>query len=435
MNKKNIINGFDETFNININNKYIYISILALTFINYFIKFENINIFVIFLICIAINILLINKMNYKNKIIIILFFISFISKAIYSLFLLKNNIFPFEDSLTYLHHLDIMKDGFGIVSFKYVYNIAQSLHVGYHYFIYCIDFIFRNNYALYMANVIMFQASSVLFLNYMEMMRFKRKIINIVILFSLISFNMMIFTSNILKDSLVLFATMITICSYGAYKKGIYKSKNNIIIIIILGLMILLFTRIYTCIAIMMGIMADYIVADRNLVKLIKNRKINKKNIIILLFTLVALYVLIKNTSIWMYVYAIANSLKDALSNIPMLVIGTIKELIRTFISPLPWNAIDNFDVYTVTAIDSTIAIVFGFALIMFVIKFIKFKEFRKISYIYIVPIIVQASILGITYDSGSVRQRISIFLFMPLMYCIGFYYKENDKDKGIYKL
>lgn len=412
-------------------NTYLIITIFIFTSINYFLYNNSISNMLIFSIFLLLNLILLSFMNYKNKIINILFMISFFIKSIYAYNLFINGHFPFNDSLTYLTHLDAMKYGNGIKSFGDVYNVAQSLHVGYHYFIFIIDLIFKNKYALYMSNIIMFQASVVLFLNYLKDKKLNKQIINITICFSLISFNMVIFTSNILKDSLVLFMTILSIYLYNKYT---IKKEKKYILGLTVSLVILFITRIYTGVALTLAIIVDYILNYNTFKKNIYNIKFNKKFILISSSIIISVVILIKYTGIWMYIDAIRISLESSFTNIPLLVIGTIKELVRTFISPLPWNALDKIDVYSITAIDSTLAIVFGFTLLMFIVKFLKFKELRKLTYIYIIPIFIQASILGITYNEGSVRQRIAIFLFIPLLYCIGYFYNYNKPDKGIYE-
>ncbi|WP_158540672.1 hypothetical protein [Romboutsia weinsteinii] len=324
-----------------------------------------------------------------------------------------------------------MKKNSGIQSFNAVYHVASSLHVGYHYFIYIIDLVFKNNYALYMSNILMFQASAVLLLNYLTDKKFKEKIIKIVVICSLLSFNMVIFTSSILKDSLVLFTVMLSIYMYNRYR---LSGKKINIVLLFLALIVLLLTRIYTCVAMVIAISIDYMITSDVISEKIRTIKFNRKSIGISVVSIIVGFIIIRFTSIWMYVIAISNSMRSALYDIPGLVIGTIKEIVRTFLSPLPWNVLDSFDVYTITAIDSTLALIFVFTLLMLIIKIIKYKHVRNITLIYVIPIIIQASILGITYDTGSVRQRIGVFLFIPLLYCIGYYYNDKLEDKGIYR-
>lgn len=429
MNIKDLTKHYDITDPKN--KKIIYFCIGILIVLNMIIQIENINNLIILTISIILNIMLISKMQYKNRLIIYVFMGSFFIKSIYAFFMLSTSNYPFVDSLTYLHHLQVMKRDNGIESFNAVYQVAQSLHVGYHYFIYIIDMIFKHRYALYMSNILMFQSASVLFLNYMDDKKFKDIIINIVIVFMLLSFNMVIFTASILKDSLVLFTVILSLYLYNRHR---YHGGRINIILMVLSLIALLLTRIYTCVAIVIALLIDYAINSDIVYNKISNLKLNKQNIIISILLISISFVIVRFTGLWMYVNAILNSMKSAFSDIPDLIIGTIKEIVRTFISPLPWNVLDSLDVYTITAIDSTITMLFIFTLGMLIIKFIKYKGIRKLTLIYIIPIIIQASILGITYDTGSVRQRIGVFLFIPLLYCIGYFYNDKSIDKGIYR-
>jgi hypothetical protein len=155
----------------------------------------------------------------------------------------------------------------------------------------------------------------------------------------------------------------------------------------------------------------------------------NKKTLMNLFIVISILVVVNKFLSLDIYTDFIFEELSRFSSNIPKLIIGTVYGTITMFFSPLPWNVIGINDVYSVTGIDSILLIGFSFSLILFAIKFIKYRNMRKITYVYIIPIIIHAAILGTTYTEGSTRQRIPIFLFMILIYILGIFYREPICD------
>lgn len=356
---------------------------------------------------------------HKKKVpILILFLINmtFILRIIYAYDIYSSIVSPFPDSFDYIIMLDkailISKYDFSTIS-----HLAGSLHFGYLYLMIITYKIFNNYFALYLINIMLFNLSCILLYKIIYL-DFGKKIAMISTLLGILSMNMLLFTSNILKDSLVLFLALTSLYLYKRFiADSIGIKRIVLLLLIIIVLMVLLFTRIYTAVAFFLAMLIDYYVNHSK-----KNLKGKLKYIFILLLLIFA----IMNSSILSlyYVnilhYAKSFSYFNYLLKLP---IGIVKIIL----SPLPWNLLTNKSHYIILTTDSIFLLLFNFYIIFFLKKVIQYKELRNKMYIYIIPILVHSATFGLAYEGNSTRQRIAVFFFIITMYVIGMMYKKEQ--------
>lgn len=347
--------------------------------------------------------------NYPVPIsILIILLISFIFRSYYSYNVYTTIISPFNDSFGYLDNLNKLLNIEGL-NFSIVEEAVGTSHFLYYYVLYFTYKIFNNYFSLYLINILLF-CLSMLFLYRIAAKDFGGKIAYITVLISLFSANFLLFTSNILKDSLVLFLSILVVY---IYKFG--NRKTMPLLMIISGLLIL--TRIYAGFSIITAITIDVMI----------NRKVFKSRATkIASFTtlIITLFVLFNYTFLSRYL----ELAKDFMNQYSLSqILGILpKSLFDFFFEPYPWAIFSGeYTVYSVLQIDSAFAIIFSFALVMFTFKFLVHKDLRSKMYFYLIPIIFHATVLGLAYGGGA-RQRIGAYAFVIMIFVIGALYKTK---------
>lgn len=330
--------------------------------------------------------------------------ITFILRSIYSYLIYQSIVSPFPDSFGYLYGLKQMYQA-DDVSINTVSNIAQSLQFAYLYLMYWTFKVFHSTYSLYLANIFLFSVSLLLF--YRSIINdFGEKVAIGTVFVSLLSMNLFLFTSNILKDSLVLFLSTLALF--------LYKRKKNFILLTIV--IAALFTaRIYTGMAFVLAFFIDTLVNEWKVMKVYK--KIGAVFSIPIIILIVISGRFTSNYVNVLQSFVSGTQIVDVFVKSPIAVF-------KMFFSPLPWNVSEVNYPYTITLFDSCFTVLFGFSLIMFFIKWCKYKQLRRKMHLYILPIWIHAYALGVTYDGDSTRQRIAVFFFIILIYFIGMFYK-----------
>lgn len=360
---------------------------------------------------------------YKSKLPLWLKFfliMTYIIRVLYSFYNFDNNIVKFPDTIHYINIIQEMNQ-FDKITFENITNITGTLHIGYNIVSYFSFKIFGTIYSLYLLNILMFCSSVVLFHEHL-VTRFGNKIADGAITLMILSMNMFIFTSNILKDSLVLFLTIFCITLYDRFKTD---KKFTVLGFTALCSMLLVMTRIYAGFGVIAGIILDYVFCY-------KNKNTNKR--VKLTFIIMILFCggFMATNGNQYYIMAV-NYIKKI--GISLLIIKNITlYAISMLFSPLPWNMTNEITVYTPTIIDSTFFITFSPVIIMFIFKIYKSKFLRSKFLLYSMPILFHIIALGSSYQTGAIRQRIAVLPFFILTYIIGIYELKYSTRTNIYK-
>jgi hypothetical protein len=334
-----------------------------------------------------------------------LVFIGFVIKSIYAYYVFKTIISPFPDSFNYISNLDEMN--YSDLSINSVSQISGTLQFGYYYLMYSVMMVFKTAYALYLANIFMFSLSGVMFYKLLKT-DFGEGIAKVSAVVFLCSMNMLLFTSNILKDSLVLFLVMLSLFIYKQYK---FKA------LVILPLIILFTVRIYAGASVAVAIIFDFIILGRLSLR---------SKIFGSLFTVIAVGVLNAFSFTDNYTRLIKSFITG--SNPLELIVNPAISLFKFYFAPLFWNLIADPGVYLITFVDSLLAFICSFAVLLFIIKFIRSKELRSKMWIYLIPILIHALALGVQYGGDSTRQRIGVYGFIILTFVVGMFYKQRSQ-------
>lgn len=356
-----------------------------------------------FLILLAV----VNEMKWEIPIfILILLILSFWIKSLIALNNFRSERLVFPDSLKYVNEVSIMLSS--NMSLNEVITTINTIQFGYHYFLYFIFIIFSNVFAYFLVNILLFSISSLVFYK-LILKDFGNKIAFWTTSMLLISTNMTLFSTNILKDVLVF-----TLIILGLF---LYR-KNRIFLSLIVG--IVLFTiRIYGGASLIIAILLDLIITSN----FSKIRKIILSICILIMFLIINIF------SVSNYFVANISSFFTNF-NILTTVIDTGVALVKFYFSPLFWNVNSLDNMYVLLVFDSLVFLFFSVFLLMFIFKFLKYKNLRAHSVVYIVPILLHAVALGLEYDGSSDRQRVGIFGFLILTYIIGVLYKEKNTTK-----
>jgi len=335
----------------------------------------------------------------------VLFLFKIIFLAIYST---GNDIIVFPDSYNYILDLDRLI-ATGDYSLANIQSISGTLHVGHYYSMLIPYLILSTPESILFFNTLIVSMAILLLYKVFEI-EFGKKIALFTLVFSSLSLNLILFGSFILKDSIVVFLSALIIY--------FVRVKQRPYIAILLSLA--LFTvRIYAGFAFLLAILFEMIFI-----------KINKKGRFFKFLSAAGVVVFIVTI---LAVPAVAVYFdKSLIYAKEMLGFGIIPTMIITlskfFFAPLPWNVILNYDTYSILLFDSLIFFMLSFSLITFLIKFLKYKELRSKMWLFIIPILVHAVVLGYEYQGESTRQRIGIFIFLIFIMAVGLFYKHKEK-------
>lgn len=339
--------------------------------------------------------------------------ISFILKSYYAYNTYSTVLSPFPDSFGYLDNLRKLTsfDSSYLLDFGFMEMTVGTSQFFYYYVLYFMDFLFDNTFSFYLLNILL--GSIALTLLYLIVHKdFGEKIAITTSIVATLSMTLSIFTSNILKDSLVLFLTMLI---YYLYK--VSDKRHLILIAVLIGC--LTSTRIYAGLSVLAAIGIDMLLNKYSFKK--KISKIVAVSILLLFifvafnFSFLSRYMSLGERFISGY------SIIDIVTIIPSTIFSFIFE-------PYPWGVFaGNHTIYSYMQIDSALALMFSFSLIMFLYKFLKSKELRAKMYFYIFPIIIHSVALGIAYGGG-LRQKIGAFSFIILIYIVGLMYKREKQ-------
>lgn len=354
--------------------------------------------------------------RWKVNIGIKLFFIlSIIIRFVYSYKIFETETYLFPDSKYYVSTLLLMNN-LKTLTFDSIVGTAGTVHIGYNLLSFATYKIFGSIYSLYLINILMFEISVILFHEHL-IERFNIKIANSIAFLMTVSMNLFIFTSNILKDSMVMVLTILSLHIYDQYKK---KKRKMLIVSLIFVIALLVMTRIYAGVGILSGIILDYIM--NNSASYEEKKRIIKKLIIISILLLAGFIIFNDNQYYTMSMRYIQNVNFSFNTVINMGIY-----LLSFLFSPLPWNMLNEITVYTPIVLDSIFMIIFSPLFILFLYKLLKNKQMMKKFYIYIVPIIFHIFALSTSLETGAIRQRIGVFPFLLLMYISGIFYNDNN--------
>ncbi|WP_195837990.1 glycosyltransferase family 39 protein [Tissierella pigra] len=317
----------------------------------------------------------------------------------------SNNIINFPDTLGYLSVLNKMIIS-NSISFKHVSNYAGSLQVGYHYLNYFTYKIFNSGFSLYLINIFMY-ILSILFYHTHLRKRFNNSIATISTVVLTVSMYLTIFTSDILKDSLVLFLSML---SLHIYDKFIDVKKRRLIFFLIIVLGSLTTTRIYSGVGFAVGILVDFFI--------LQNKKLSIKKLFFFITLIIGL-VLISPLKAH---FDMGLRFISRINMSSSFVINIISSTITFFLSPLFWNMTTEISVYTPIILDSMFFLIFSPLLLIYLYKFFRYKEYRERMYLYLIPILIHIIALGVEYGKTAIRQKIAVYPFLVLLYVFELY-------------
>lgn len=335
---------------------------------------------------------------------LILFILKFIFLAFYAI---KSDIIIFPDSYNYLQNLDEV-----IISSDYslsnIQSIAGTLHVG-HYYLMLIPYsVLDTAKSIIYFHAFLTSISIVLFYKVFEVL-FNKKIALFTLIFSFLSLNLSVFGSFILKDSSVIFLSSLIVY--------FLKIKQRPYTAIMISLA--LFTvRIYAGFSFLVAILFEQMFL-RKTSRLFKFGSIIATGLFFASISTVPLVSIYFEKSLF---YA-----KEMLSF--SLLTSTIESISKFYFAPLPWNVISNYDVYSLTLFDSVTFLVLSFSLLAFIIKFLQNKSLRRKMWLFIIPTLIHAVVLGYEYGGDSTRQRIGVFIFLILTLAIGLFYKKETRS------
>lgn len=362
-------------------------------------QFNNLGAIVFFTIILV---LILRKVDICVELKFILLF-SYIFRLMYSYYIYSNDLIRFPDTIGYMNTLDTMIKNEPI-SYSKVVKYAGTLHVSYHYLNYFLYKMFNTKYALYLGNIFLF-FFSILFLHNHLKIKFNSDIAELMILMLTLNTSLYIYTSNILKDSLVLFLCMFSIYSYDRYKRD---RKKFFFILLVVGLILLTMSRIYSGVGLILGILIDIL--------MFKKEVINKKNIgvVIVVIVLTMMFTPLKNY------FSMGFKFIKRIEISMYTILNFFKAIIAFLFSPFFWNVTKEYTVYSLMTIDSIILLAFSPLLLFFFFSFIRNKEYRRNTYIYIIPILVHILALATAYGTGGHRQKIAVYPFIILFYILG---------------
>lgn len=383
-------------------NKYIYwllfLFVVTMTYLINILGYKDISA-IVFFITSFFFILSLSDMNFLLKNLIVL---NFLLSFIYSYHIYVNSIINFPDTLGYFNVLSKMINS-GSITLAKVTEYAGTLHVGYHYLNYFIFTSFDSEIALYLVNIFMLNISILLF-HYHLKGKYSIEVVNITTGLLIMSRYLMIFTSNLLKDSLILFLSMLSLYMYDKY---IQERKLRQVLLIAMTLSFLTMTRIYSGVGIAAGILIDYFILN--------NKRIGRGKILIFIAIIVSLIFISPLNSHMELGIRFLKKIDITFS----FFIRIIKSTISFFLSPLFWNMTKELTIYTPIVLDSIFLLLLSPLILNSIYKVARCKDYRKMTYIYYVPILIHILALGTQYDTGAVRQRIAVYPFVILLYVL----------------
>jgi len=336
-------------------------------------------------------------------------FVVFLSKlVILYAYSLGNDIIIFPDSHNYLLHLNNLISA-GDFSISNIQVVASTLHVGHYYSMLIPYFLVGTPESILFFNTLLISISIVL-LYKVFLMDFGKRIALFTLVFSSLSLNLTLFGSFILKDSTVIFL--------GALIIYFLRVKQRPYIAILLSLA--LFTvRIYAGFAFLLAVLFEMVFISRKktskLFKFLSIAGVSLFFIAILAMPSVSIY--------------FDKSMAYGKGMLEFGVLVTLgKTLSKFFFAPLPWNVILDYSTYTILLFDSVVFLLLSFSILLFLIKFFKDKELRSKMWVFIIPILVHATVLGYEYGGDSTRQRAGVFIFLILIMAVGLFYKHRKK-------
>lgn len=350
-------------------------------------------------------------------------YVSLTIRVLYIVYIYSLDSYLFRDTQHYINMLDSMLSSKS-VDFITVSNITGTIQFTYYYLIYYVYKLFPLHVMLNFANVLLFVIGT-MFLEKFIRTRIDARTASITTVLIILSPTLFLFTSNILKDSLVFFLTMFALFTYGLMitSKGKFY-RILFFILTMINISLLVMSRIYSGIGLLLGMAFDFIFVVNK-----EGEYINKK----FLFSFVGVILLIvpflaNNVR---YISMGIDFFKNSKFSFDMLV-NTIKTMVSFAISPLPWNVVNNYDQYYLVVFDAIFLIVFSPLLISLIYEFIINRQFRLKLILYLIPIIINALALAMSYEHAPVRQKISVYPFILLIYSLSYIIHKEKKEKKI---
>lgn len=324
----------------------------------------------------------------------------------YSYWQYSTIVSPFPDSFAYLKYLQQMMDN-DLTTYTEVTGLLGSINVLYPYMNYIVYKIFGDYFALYCTNILISTISIVLLYKVIKI-DFSKNVALSTTVFLLVSSNIGLFTSSLLKDALVLFLTVVAIYLY---------KTNRSFLLVFLVIILLTVTRIYAGVSVISAIFFDVMWFQRKQVE--KKRKLR-----FIFVTLIGLCIAMLMASASRYVtitleFAGASSILSIIKTVPIAIA-------KMFFSPFFWNMLNEQSAYTILITDAIMFMSGSFAILSFMAKMVKDRELRKKMYFYLVPLFIYAIALGSAFNGDSARQRIGVFFVIVLVYTVGLFYKRQ---------
>jgi len=379
------------------------VAMLTLLAFIYFVSSETIQITLLILLGMLIIVQLIIYFKlYRNLLIIYLIILSYAVKVGYSI--MTANEFYFKDSIKYKYEINIIANS--DMNIEQIIHFIGSIQFGYHIISSILYKLADTDYILVIVNIILSIFSSLLFYSVIKK-DFNEKVAMFTLVFSLFSTNILLFSSHILKDVLVLFFISFSI----------YLYKNHRIYLAIFMAILLIPIRIYAGLAIIIAIIFDILIIN----------KISKIRKVLIFITSSIFLSIFLSLPISRYFIDNINSFISNYSLIDIF-ISPFSTFIKFYFSPLIWNFNTIDSIYRILLLDSFIMLIISIYLILFILKVLSNKVLLGKLVIYIVPVLVHAIALGLEYDGSADRQRIGVYYILIMFIGIGIFYKDNFK-------
>lgn len=320
------------------------------------------------------------------------------------------DIIVFPDSYNYITNLNTVIFS-GDYSMENLQSIAGTLHVGHYYYMLIPYLIFGTPLSIIYTNTLITSIGILLFYRVLQTV-FGNKIALFTFVVSSFSLNLFLFGGAILKESMVIF--LIALIFY------MVKVRKSRVIIPILLSVLLITVRIYAGVAVLAAVILDVLFINN------KRTSLGVKffsfiGIVILIFGIISL------PAAQSYL-ELSSQYATGLFNLGTIT-SSITSVLKFYFAPLPWNVLYDFNIYSILIFDTFLFMLLSIFLILFTLKFLRFKELRKKLIIFLVPIIIHAVVLGHTYGGDSTRQRSGIFIFLILTIAVGLFYKNKKDD------
>lgn len=329
----------------------------------------------------------------------------------------------FGDGYDYYQRAQFIIDNYGfnlstMLEFKHFIDVSQSWH-----FIATWEFtlfmgLFSSTRCIALFHIVLTNLSSIIWIKFFERIGMRKSgLVAATIL--VVSPYIRNFTTPALRDALVYFLfTVIALWLEEFYLNKTYKSLIKISI----PLIILVFTRMYTAVAVIaiIGILA----LDE--VRLFIISKISYKRVLLLLFIgvcAVMLFFILVNTDL--FNYALSWFYKTNFGIV--MIIDIIKRIINFLYGPFIFHIFGAQNLYYPSYLSAFIRLLATPVFIQGILRLRCYKNRKCIYIVLLVPFLISLCALSVGKLESATRQYMNYYPLLCIIYGIGYYKYEDD--------